>query len=136
MRTIRIRKEQLLFIIANEGYKPEFLAKKTDMTPDQIHAVYKAVFDKGLYGELKKEAEPYRMSENYLDRMTFAGRLRKLMSPRLRKKTATQIAAEMGIHPNLLYKYQKGTNRPRRATLEKMAGYFNVTPEWLLNGRD
>ena len=128
-------REKVLYIIANDSYKPESLAKKLNMTPERVHDIYKAVFDAGMYAELWGPAQKFRILDLYRRPSTFTDRFRKLLAKKREGRTIKQISEEMGVKIGTLYKYTETTQKPHRSTLVKIAAYFEVSPEWLMTGR-
>lgn len=129
-----VTEEQLLYIIANEECNIGILAKRTGLTPDQIHEAYQEVFDKGLYHELSEKARNHRFAETSGEQDTFADRIASLMEERVQTMPVYKIADEIGITKNTLYKQLDGSRKPHKATAEKIAAYFDVSMEWLLAG--
>ena len=128
-------REKVLYIIANDSHNQEFLARKLGMTPDQVHEIYKAVFDAGMYTELWGPAQEFRIVDPYRRLGTFTDRFRKLLAKKRETKTIKQISEEMGVKLGTIYKYTETNQKPHRSTLIKIAAYFEVSPEWLLTGK-
>lgn len=129
-------KEKLLFVIANDMYKPETLAKKTGWTEEQIHDAYKAAFDSGQYRMLRKLAKPYRLAPIHGNYATFGKRLHKLVTQERQTKSLKEISEGMDVPCASLYKYMEDKAKPRRDALDRIAQYLNVSPEWLLTGME
>lgn len=129
-----ITEDQLLFIIANEGYSVSFLSKNTGLTGDQIHDAYKEVFDRGMYQELSQKALKHKFIPNVGDDMTFQDRLTLLINKNKSFMSVEKMADGMGLTKNTLYKQLDGGRKPQKATVDKIAEYFRVSPEWLLCG--
>lgn len=126
--------ENLLFIIANDMLSPAELEKRTGMTGEKIHSLYKTVFDLGLYPRLRKKAAPYRLHKDNNNRFgSFGKRLRKLADT-VEGKSIAELADEIGVSCSSLYKYMDDNAKPRRDTLDIIAKYFHVSSDWLLTG--
>ena len=50
------------------------------------------------------------------------------------KQARDSFAAELGVHPQTLARYEKGERLPDSAFLETLSKRYNVNPTWLLTG--
>ena len=60
----------------------------------------------------------------------FSETLRKLRKNK--KLNQAQLAKELYISPSAVSQYETGRNTPSRETLNRIAAYFNVSPEYLM----
>lgn len=60
----------------------------------------------------------------------FSETLRKLRKNK--KLNQAQLAKELYISPSAVSQYETGRTTPSRETLNRIAAYFNVTPEYLM----
>lgn len=60
----------------------------------------------------------------------FPETLRKLRKSR--KLNQAQLAKELYISPSAVSQYETGRTTPSRETLNRIAAYFNVSPEYLM----
>lgn len=58
-------------------------------------------------------------------------RLVELLNKAVKEISQSAVARETGITQSAVHRYMKGIGEPSQATLEKLADYFGVTPEWL-----
>ena len=50
--------------------------------------------------------------------------------------TAAEVADAIGVHVNMVYRYESGESEPRGSVLVKMAALFGCSPEYLLGLTD
>lgn len=62
--------------------------------------------------------------------IVFPETLRKLRKSR--KLNQAQLAKELYISPSTVSQYETGRTTPSRETLNRIAAYFNVSPEYLM----
>lgn len=62
--------------------------------------------------------------------IVFPETLRKLRKSR--KLNQAQLAKELYISPSAVSQYETGRTTPSRETLNRIAAYFNVSPEYLM----
>jgi len=62
--------------------------------------------------------------------IVFSETLRKLRKNK--KLNQAQLAKELYISPSAVSQYETGRTTPSRETLNRIAAYFNVTPEYLM----
>lgn len=65
--------------------------------------------------------------------MNFSNKLRSLIEER--NLTQKQVAKDLNIAPSTMGGYVQGISEPDFDTLRKLAKYFNVTTDYLLNMR-
>ena len=65
--------------------------------------------------------------------MVIGERLKKLRQDM--GKTLKEQGETFGVSLNSIYRWEHGISAPRKATLEKMADYYGVSPEWLLGAQ-
>lgn len=71
------------------------------------------------------------IQENNVRRdIVFSETLRKLRKSR--KLNQAQLAKELYISPSAVSQYETGRTTPSRETLNRIAAYFNVSPEYLM----
>ena len=71
------------------------------------------------------------IQENNVRRdIVFPETLRKLRKSR--KLNQAQLAKELYISPSAVSQYETGRTTPSRETLNRIAAYFNVSPEYLM----
>lgn len=124
--------EKLLFIVANDTCSLETLTSSTGLTEDEIHDLYKEVHNRGWYRKLRNLSRPYMIKPER--KMSFGGRLLKLIEQEKTFKSVSRLAQDIGISHASLYKYIETDTVPRRDALLKIARYFKVSPEWLETG--
>lgn len=65
---------------------------------------------------------------------TLGGRLQRLIDERQYGKPLSKIAKEAGVDLQTLQNTVEGKTQPRFPTMEKLAGYFQVSVEYLMTG--
>ena len=66
--------------------------------------------------------------------MSLGSRLRELRENRgLYQK---DVATEIGVSPGAISYYEKDIKKPGREVLDKLANFYGVTTDFLLNGKD
>lgn len=72
-----------------------------------------------------KNADPINQSE-------FSKRLRKLRESMRPVRSMTVTSQLMGLHPDLLRRYERGEIEPSMDALTKIADYYGVSTDYLL----
>jgi len=62
----------------------------------------------------------------------FADRLRQLRKER--DLSQVELAERVGLHPNLIGRYERGESQPAADTLKRLADTLGVTSDYLLDG--
>lgn len=66
--------------------------------------------------------------------MTFCNKLRALIEEK--NMTQKQVANDLNIAPSTMGGYVQGSSEPDFETLKRIAGYFGVSSDYLLNIKD
>lgn len=74
--------------------------------------------------------------------MIYLGDLKKEIGDRLKRARETRnlkqnrVALSLGIHNSTLAKYESGDREPDNETLNKLANMYEVSPNWILTGKN
>lgn len=62
----------------------------------------------------------------------FANRLRQLRESRRPVRSMTVTSQLMGLHPDMLRRYERGEAEPSMEALQKIADYYEVSTDYLI----
>lgn len=64
--------------------------------------------------------------------VTIQDRLKSIRTTKMPRSSVTHVSELIGLHPDLLRRYENGCSEPSVKTLIKIADFYGVSIDWLV----